>query len=234
MTAAGNDESPAALPPGAAIYSRALLAVYDAYVLGFSNRCAWRCASRHILALYDRRVSACHLEVGAGTGYFPDHCRFPVADPRIDLLDIHPETLTKAARRLARYRPRSYRANVLEPLGLPRPGSGYGSIAANYLLHCLPGPIRDKGRVLFDHLLPLLDPAGGCLFGSTILGLGVAHNALGRRLMALYNHKGIFGNSADDEADLRRLLEGYFPYSHVTVRGCVALFSGSTRPMVEP
>ncbi|MFM2006157.1 MAG: hypothetical protein RLZZ09_1812 [Pseudomonadota bacterium] len=215
------------LPASAAIYNRAMLAVYDAYVLGFSNRWVWRCPSARILALYDRHVAGRHLEVGVGTGYFPDHCRFPVAAPAIDLLDIHPDTLTTAGRRLRRYRPREIRANVLEPL--PPLAGGYGSIAVNYLLHCLPGPLADKGRRVFGQLTPLLAPDHGCLFGATILGQGVPHNALGRRLMDLYNDKGIFGNRQDSEADLRRLLEEHFAAHELEIHGCVALFAGYRR-----
>ena len=212
------------LPASAAIYNKALLAIYDAYVLGFSNTWVWRCPSRRILALYDRQVSGRHLEVGVGTGYFPDHCRFPVASPRIDLLDIHPATLETAARRLRRYQPQCFRGNVLE--SLPLAEAGYGSIAVNYLLHCLPGPLRDKGRVVFEHLMPWLDPREGRLFGATILGQGVRHNALGRRLMAFYNGKGIFGNVEDNEDDLRRLLSEHFPAHELEIHGCVALFVG--------
>ena len=215
------------LPASAAIYNRAMLAVYDAYVLGFSNRWVWRCPSARILALYDRHVAGRHLEVGVGTGYFPDHCRFPVAAPAIDLLDTHPDTLTTAGRRLRRYRPREIRANVLEPL--PTLAGGYGSIAVNYLLHCLPGPLADKGRRVFGQLAPLLAPDHGCLFGATILGQGVPHNALGRRLMDLYNDKGIFGNRQDSEADIRRLLEDHFVAHELEIHGCVALFAGYRR-----
>jgi hypothetical protein len=215
------------LPASAAIYNRAMLAVYDAYVLGFSNRWVWRCPSARILALYDRHVAGRHLEAGVGTGYFPDHCRFPVAAPGIDLLDIHPDTLTTAGRRLRRYQPREIRANVLEPL--PTLAGGYGSIAVNYLLHCLPGPLADKGRRVFGQLTPLLAPDHGCLFGATILGQGVPHNALGRRLMDLYNDKGIFGNRQDREADLRRLLEDHFRAHELEIHGCIALFAGYRR-----
>ena len=216
------------LPASAAIYNKALLAIYDAYVLGFSNTWVWRCPSRRILALYDRQVSGRHLEVGVGTGYFPDRCRYSVASPRIDLLDIHPATLETAARRLRRYQPRCFSGNVLE--STPLPETGYGSIAVNYLLHCLPGPIRDKGRVVLEHLTPRLEPREGRLFGATILGQGVRHNALGRRLMTFYNGKGIFGNVEDNEDDLRRLLSEHFSAYELEIHGCVALFAGYVQP----
>ena len=212
------------LPASAAIYSRAMLRFYDAYVLGFSNTWAWRCPSRHILALYDRQISAHHLEVAVGTGYFPDHCRFPTSSPHIDLFDIHPATLASGARRLQRYHPRCFQGNIFNTCDLPQ--DRYDSIAINYLMHCLSGSLWDKGQKVFDHLIPLLQPRDGRLFGSTILGVGVRHNALGQRLMALYNRKGIFGNMNDSEEDLHRLLDRSFATYDLEIRGCVALFTG--------
>ena len=55
---------------GQAVYTKPMLAVYDLLVLGFSNRLVWRCPSKHILALYDRYVTANHLDVGVGTDIF--------------------------------------------------------------------------------------------------------------------------------------------------------------------
>ncbi|MEA7571661.1 CoA transferase, partial [Salmonella enterica subsp. enterica serovar Virginia] len=40
----------------------------------------------------------------------------------------------------------------------------------------------------------------GTLFGATILGKEVPHNAFGKKLMAVYNKKGIFSNT-NDSAD---------------------------------
>jgi hypothetical protein len=62
---------------GQALYTRPMLAVYDLAVLGLACRCLWGCPARHILELYDRSVSANHLDVGVGTGYFLDRCRVP-------------------------------------------------------------------------------------------------------------------------------------------------------------
>ena len=219
---------PAALPPSAAIYNRLLLGLYDVYVIGFSNRWVWRCPSSKILKLYDQQVSGCHLEVGVGTGYFPHHCRFPVTTPIIDLLDIHPAPLAHAARRLARYQPCGYTGDVLQLEN--RPPRHYQSIAINYLLHCLQGPLLDKGQRVINQLRPLLDPVQGRLFGSTILGVGVTHNALGQGLMSLYNQKGIFGNSADGAAELDALLRRNFKHYQLEVHGCVALFNAD-RPI---
>ncbi len=44
--------------------------------------------TRPFLTLYDQYVSANHLDIGVGTGYFLDHCRFPAANPRLALMDF--------------------------------------------------------------------------------------------------------------------------------------------------
>ncbi len=205
---------------GAAIYSRAALSVYDIYVLGFSNKFAWRCPSRRLLAHYNAHVSDNHLDIGVGTGYFLDKCRFPSAAPRLVLLDLNSNSLEATANRLKRYQPETVQANVLEPL--PALAPGFDSVGLNYLLHCLPGTMAEKAAV-FDQLLTVVNP-GGVIFGSTILGQGVRHNLLGRRLMALYNSKGIFGNRQDTAERLRQALERNFAEVDIEVVGCVAKF----------
>src|SRR5262249_56455300 len=94
---------------------------------------------RHILALYDRAASANHLDAGVGTGYFLDRCRFPSPRPRLALLDLNPNPLQVAARRLARYRPEVYRANVLEPITIGTPP--FGSVRMSCVPHCQPRAI---------------------------------------------------------------------------------------------
>ena len=75
----------------------------------------------------------------------------------------------------------------------------------------------------FDHLKAWLAP-GGVLFGASILGREVPHNAGGRALLKLYNAKGIFGNANDSPGDLRRTLEARFERVEIELVGCVALF----------
>jgi hypothetical protein len=198
-----------------------VLAVYDWWVLGLSNRFAWRCPRERLLAHYDAHVSANHLDVGVGTGYFLDRCRFPTPAPSLALLDLNPSALRWAARRVRRYRPRTYLGDVLEPIGLG--GTRFGSIGLNFLLHCLPGDFSTKAAA-FRHLRALLGD-DGVIFGSTILGRGVRRNRLARGLMAAYNRKGIFSNSWDDRGGLERALEAHFGQYRVKIEGCVALFS---------
>lgn len=209
---------------GQAVYSKTMLAVYDWLVLRFSNRLIWRCPSKHILSLYDRHVTANHLDVGVGTGYFLEHCRFATERPRLALMDLNPNCLQAAGSRVARYHPEVYRANVLEPMMLEIPR--FDSISMTYLLHCLPGTIKTKSAV-FQHLRPLLNPKG-VLFGATLLAEGVHRSWAARRLMAFYNSRGIFTNDQDDLQGLRAVLAEHFTTVSVDVVGCAALFSCRT------
>ena len=210
---------------GQAVYTKPVLKLYDFAVLGVSNRFIWKCPTPQQLQHYERHVSANHLDVGVGSGYFLDRCRFPSPPPRVALLDLNPTALEFAAQRIARYRPVSYRRNVLEPITFNAPG--FDSVAVNYLLHCLPGSLASKA-VVFDHLRPLMN-ANARVFGTTLLHHGVDRSWVARRLMALYNKKGIFSNQQDDLETLGRELDRRFDDVKVEVVGCGALFSGRVR-----
>jgi ubiquinone/menaquinone biosynthesis C-methylase UbiE len=207
---------------GAAIYTKRLLSVYDLIVIKLSNQLAWRCPAQLMLDFYDQHISANHLDVGVGTGYYLDKCRFPSSTPRLVLLDLNPNSLTMAAQRLQRYHPTVHLANVLEPLQCDAPA--FDSIALNYVLHCLPGTMQSK-QVVFDNLKPWLNPEG-VVFGTTILGQGLHPSYLARKLMKLYNTKGIFSNSQDTLSDLEAILKRSFRDYWTQVVGCVAFFSG--------
>lgn len=205
---------------GQAVYSPVTLALYDLVVLRVSNSLVWRCPTRRILALYDRHVTDAHLDVGVGTGWYLDHCRFPSASPRVGLLDLNSSSLAAASRRIARYRPERYRADVLRPI--PFEAAPFASIALTYLLHCLPGPITRKADA-FDHLAPLLRP-DGVVFGATLLSEGVQRSRAARRLMRLYQRKGIFSNGSDSADELRAALSERFTDVQLELVGCAALF----------
>jgi SAM-dependent methyltransferase len=206
---------------GAALYSRRVLFFYDFFVLWFSSRLAWKCPASRVLALYNELVTSRHLEVGVGTGYFCDHCRFPSA-PDLWLADLNPGPLAVAARRLARHHPHTLQLNVLEPLPFAEPA--FDSIGFNHVLHCLPGSMAEKGLAL-RHLKGALQP-GGVLFGATVLGGGVTRNPLARLLMRLYNAKGVFCNRHDTPEALEAVLRENFRGHRLEIQGCVALFSG--------
>jgi hypothetical protein len=202
------------------VYSPATLAIYDTLVLRLSNPLVWRCPTGRILDLYNKHVSDAHLDVGVGTGWYMDHCRFP-APPRLALMDLNPNALAAAARRVERYAPSTHAADVLK--SIEGHADTYGSIGVTYLLHCLAGDIRQKA-VVFDHLIPLLAP-GGTVFGATILAQGVPRSGAAQKLMGFYNKKGIFGNARDSLDDLRLALASRFNDVRVDTIGCVALFS---------
>jgi len=211
---------------GQAIYTRRTLAAYDFVVHGVSNRFLWKCPTRRLVQLYNDHVSANHLDVGVGTGLLLDRCRFPSPSPRIALMDLNAETLLYASQRIARYRPETFRRNVLEPIVLDAPK--FDSVGLSYLLHCVPGSIAAKA-VAFDHLKALMNP-GAVLFGATLLQGGVTRNWGARRLMEIYNRKGVFANREDDLEGLQRALAQRFTDVSVEVVGCAALFAGRTPP----
>jgi hypothetical protein len=202
-----------------AIYTPAMLSIYDVLVHGLSNRFAWRCPTERLLDLYRNNLSANHLEAGVGTGYFLDKA----GDTRIGrlvLLDINRHCLARASRRLVRFKPQTYDVDLLAPLALDL--APFASVGLTYVLHCLPGRLREK-LVAVDHLRPLMQK-GAVLFGATILGRGIAPNRAARALLDLYNDKGVFNNCEDDMASLREGLRRRFDEVEIESEGCVALF----------
>ena len=232
MTTAGGQgttDLPADVLAGQAIYNRVTLAAYDVGVLGLSCRLIWRCPKGDMLAGYNRNIGASHLELGVGTAYFLDRCRFPAVRPQLTLVDLCPTVLTVAARRIARYQPQAVRANVLEHL--PVPDNVFDSVGMNLPLHCVPGDWPAKAAV-FANAAAALRP-GGRMFGSTILAEGGNATKPARLLMRLYNSRGIFHNDSDDLAGLKRELANHFADHSVTVRGCVALFEAHTAALLR-
>ncbi|WP_018690853.1 class I SAM-dependent methyltransferase [Algicola sagamiensis] len=205
---------------GQAVYSKSVLSVYDVWVLGISNTFFWKCPTKLIRHEFEKNVTNNHLDVGVGTGYYLKNC-LTQTERRVGLVDLNENSLESAAAAIADFSPEVYRRNVLEPLDLDCPR--FDSVSINYLLHCVPGGFSEKG-VMFAHLKEVMNP-GGVIFGSTILGVGVQHNLIGKRLMQVYNQKGIFDNTRDDLQGLRTALESQFKQVNIQVVGCVALFS---------
>lgn len=211
---------------GAAVYSPLTLALYDAWVLGLSNRYAWRCPTNEVLLPFFRRqVGARHLDIGVGTGYYLAKADLPPSTD-ITLLDLNPSSLEAARRRIGRADTRTIQHDIMTPI----PGAErFDSISLFYLLHCLPGPL-DAKVAIFGHLKHNLQP-GGVLFGATILGDEAQHNAFGRKLMKVYNSKGIFGNSGDSQAGFEAHLRVHFRSVQLQREGRVVMFS-ATQPNV--
>ena len=214
--------SPISADRGQAAFTRTGLALYDLVVLRGLCPWVWRCPNERILAAYRQHLSSNHLEVGVGTGYFLDHARFSDVAPRIALLDLNTHCLARTARRIARYHPEIYRADVLQPIVLDV--RRFDSVALNYVVHCLPATWPDKG-VVFEHLKILLNP-GGRLFGATLVQGDVPQSAAAVALMRWFNAWGTLHNQADTRARLVEGLERHFKDVHVEQVGCVAVFSG--------
>ncbi|SEJ21275.1 bifunctional 2-polyprenyl-6-hydroxyphenol methylase/3-demethylubiquinol 3-O-methyltransferase UbiG [Pseudomonas sp. NFR16] len=211
---------------GAAVYSPFTLALYDAWVLGISNRYAWRCPTKEVLLPFFRANTGLrHLDIGVGTGYYLANAQLP-ADTQITLLDLNPSSLEAARRRIDRPGTRTLQHDVMTPI----PGDElFDSISLFYLLHCLPGPLDAKAAI-FGTLKHNLQP-GGVLFGATILGDEAGHNGFGRKLMAVYNKKGIFGNRGDTQLGFEAHLRQHFRDVTLKREGKVLLFRAA-QPIV--
>jgi len=205
---------------GQAVYSSRTLSLYDLIVLGISNRWLWKCPASSLLEHYNNHVTANHLDVGVGSGYFLDHCQFP-STPRLALMDMNNDSLGYASQRVARYQPQRYQQNILLPID--HDIDKFDSIAINYLLHCLPGTLSSKS-IVFEHLKTLMKP-NATLFGSTLLQGNAPRNVCAQKLMNTYNRKGIFSNQQDGLEDLQIGLATHFESVEIKMTGCVALFS---------
>jgi SAM-dependent methyltransferase len=204
---------------GAAWYSRRNLRLYE-LVLRFNHRVFWRCPRSRLAALYDDYVSARHLDIGVADGSLLEHCRFPVPDPELTLLDLNADALAVASERLARYAPDVRLGSALDPFGLAE--GSFDSIGMSLLLHCLPGNLRSKA-IVFEHAKTVLAP-GGVVFGATVLNEGVQHTALSRAAMRALNRRGIFSNHDDTLADLDAVLRAAFDDYELRVHGTVGIF----------
>jgi ubiquinone/menaquinone biosynthesis C-methylase UbiE len=206
---------------GQAIYSPAVLAIYDFYVFGLSNRYIWKCNTGNLIQNYNDNISNNHLEIGVGSGFLLDRCRFPVAMPRVTLMDLNVNTLKVTEKRIDRYAPTSFRQNVLEPFSIGP--HKYDSVGINYLLHCLPGAMRSKA-VVFDNIVDVLN-TGGVVFGATLVQTGAPVGALAKIVMNIYNRQGIFSNTMDGVDDLDAILSTRFAQHSIDVCGCAAIFA---------
>ncbi len=206
---------------GAAVYTPLTLKLYDWWVLGVSNRFAWQCPTgTTLLPFFRKHMGKRHLDVGVGTGFYLAHAGVP-PDTQLTLMDLNDNSLQAAARRSG-LQVTCLRHDIMQPLPLP-PDTMFDSVSMFYLLHCLPGTIADKEKAVINlktHLAP-----SGILYGATILGDDAGHNGFGRRLMALYNRKGIFGNKTDSLDALAAMLRRHFPQVDVRRQGKVALFT---------
>lgn len=128
---------------GAAIYSPLLLKMYDALVLGLSNRYAWQCSTDAVLLpFFQQHLSANHLDIGVGSGYFLAHSTF-APQQKLTLLDLNRNSLQAASAHIAHVQPVLIQEDILNSSGALGQQK-FDSISLFYLLHCLPGDMEQK------------------------------------------------------------------------------------------
>ncbi|AXF75922.1 class I SAM-dependent methyltransferase [Erwinia tracheiphila] len=207
---------------GSQVYTPLTLKLYDWWVLSISNRFVWRCPTEQILLPHFQRYLATnHLDIGVGTGYYPAQSSDLLK--KITLLDLNSFSLHSAAQRIGTARlTESIRHDVFVPFPAEM-ADRYDSVSIFYLLHCLPGDMALKAKVLEN--IKSAVTQNGTVYGATILGRGVEHNTFGRRLMTVYNKKGIFSNQSDSLPDLKAALQRHFREVDIQLHGTVALFA---------
>ncbi|MFD2179740.1 class I SAM-dependent methyltransferase [Veronia pacifica] len=211
--------------PAFNIYNSQILQVYDFWVLGMTNLFFWKCPTRVITEKFEISLSKNHIDVGVGSGYFLDHC-LKKDTCRIGLVDANKTCLSATSKRIKRFRPETYVADIRDPLNVET--EQFDSMSLNFVLHGLPGTMDEKSVVL-GNVLKLLRP-GGKLFGSTVLcdsslDTGVA----AKTLMKIYNKFGIYSNQSDTLNELKKVLNEHLDYIEIDIVGCVAVFSGSKK-----
>jgi 2-polyprenyl-3-methyl-5-hydroxy-6-metoxy-1,4-benzoquinol methylase len=180
----------------------------------------WECPAFHLLDLYNQHVSNNHLDIGVGTGYFLDKCKFPGTNVRLALMDSSINPLTAASKRLTRYKPEVYQRNASNSFDINT--QPFDSIGMMNLLHCIPGDLKTKA-IVFEHAKEVMNPKA-VIFGSTILYKGVKRNTLATWAIKYYNKNGSMANMNDSLEDLQESLHNNFSDSSVKVIGCEALF----------
>jgi hypothetical protein len=202
------------------IYTRASLRLYDAVVMGLLARHVWHCPPERFVEHYRQHITSNHADIGVGTGYCLDRCGFDTPNPRLTLIDLQPNCLEYAARRLARYRPQVLVHDVLQPL--PPVSRRFDSVGLGGVLHCLPGDLRHKSRV-FDAIGSLTRP------GSKVFGYSLIANTRRRirsdLVLLLLNRLRVVDNAGDRIDDLERELSTRFAACVVEQVGYLVFFS---------
>ena len=219
---------------GQRVYTPLVLRSYDLFVLGFSNRFVWRCPSSTMLERYDRHIGARHLDIGVGTGWFLDRCKWPVDMPQITLLDLNENSLSKASQRIRRYAPATVRANVLDPVELGE--RRFDSIERITSSTVFPASSSRRFERLLRTSAPTLRP-GRPFREHDPRPRGRAQ--LPRTASdASVQPKGIFSNVEDDQRGLEEGLASQLTDVETEIVGAVALFAGrrqlAAAPSVEP
>lgn len=205
---------------GVRIYSAALLFIYDFLIMRVLTPYVWRCHPKNFQNLYLSLMSRNHADIGVGTGYFLDRCRYQPGQVRIGLFDLQQNCLDYTARRLSRFQPETYRCNALSPIRIG--GERFDSIGLGGILHCIPGDFAQKGMV-FDAIRPIMK-ANARVFGYTILNQGIEKTRLSRLVFFALQKLRVINGLHDSASQLSAELKKRFRICEVEVIGCIAIF----------
>jgi ubiquinone/menaquinone biosynthesis C-methylase UbiE len=206
---------------GASVYSPTVLKIYDVCVNGLSHRFVWQCPTKSVLLpFYKKHLGLKHLDVGVGTGFFISRAGL-TSSHEVGLLDLNENCLRAAAAQVKEAKVRTFRRDLMQPSSEPA-DTGYDSISMFHVLHCLPGTMDDKETAIAN--LKRYLSKTGVLYGVTILGEEAGHNAIGRRLLKIYNDKGIMHNMGDTFDNLQRMFRRQFQIVQIRRHNKVALF----------
>jgi hypothetical protein len=209
---------------GIKVYSQIGLRLYDSLIMGAVTRHVWNCPSSVFVAYYRTHATANHADIGVGTGYCLDHCGLVAGESRLALLDLQPNCLEYAGRRLARYRPEKYLWNAGEPLPRIRP---FDSIGLGGILHCLPGDMREKGLV-FDALASI-STHGTTIFGYTLVNDAIGRTFRRRAVFRQFHRMQVINCKHDSVGNLEQTLAARFADYSIEQVGCFAFFNAVFR-----
>ncbi len=211
---------------GAAAYTPLTLSFYDWWVFGVAAR-IFGCPPSEIFTFYELNLSEDHLDIGVGSGRLLRHCQDQQLLERVTLMDLNPNCLMRTQKALKPLPVRTVQANMLQPF--PLRNEQFLSVGLNFLLHCVPGSIPEKG-IVFEHIKAVLAP-DGIVFGSTVMSqAGIAYLPA-RLLMDRYNQVGVFHNREDRMEDLQQVLSRLFENVEIIQEGCVVFFRASDGPL---
>jgi hypothetical protein len=210
------------IPDSIKAYTKLGLRVYDQLVMYLLLKHVWGCSPDDLVNHYREHVTSNHADIGVGTGYCLDHCGFDSLSPRLILIDLQSNCLEFTARRLSRYRPRTYLRDVLRPMHdiAERP---FDSIALGGILHCLAGDLRSKCKV-FD-TVATLTKSGTKIFGYSLVSDEVSLRTRTRTVHRLLNCLRVVDNADDHLSALKHELATRFVSCRIRSIGCMALFS---------
>ncbi len=207
------------LHDGQKFYTGLTLVFYD-WIIYFNNTAFWKVKEADLQKLYDTNISDMHLDIGVGTSRLIDRNRLQKFR-RLALADLNSSSLQNSAKRLDRFLPEVFQCNVLETL--PIDGK-FTSVAANYLLHCIPGHGFKGKRSVFVNIHEMLQD-GGVFFGSTLCAKDTGTNKISYKVFSLFNKFGWFHNMFDSDKELEVELKSVFTTVTIYRIGEVAFFT---------